>query len=447
MVNASEATFAGPFIAAQNHFRRRLFTEEVRLTSDFSGPLNFMLGGLYEDGFFSNHAEILGNSAYKLAPRFADGLIPVDVRTYSAFGQLRWRIVPELELAGGLRWTDEKRSEAPFNYLTNRAVAVPVPVLRARNVAPEFTLTYTPTDDLTLFAAAKQNYKSGSFNVGTPASPGLNNAFRDERVRGAEVGLKSRLLDRQLALNVAGYYYRYKNLQVGARTPVSDGVPRIVTLNAASAKTYGVDFDAAFRPAGAEGLSLNLAINWNLGRYLNFDNAPCYGGQLASEGCDQLFNPLVDAYTAQDLSGTPLVRAPKWHANFGFSYERQIARDAKLILTNSNEFSSRYATFLAVGRPHDDNYQRRFLKTDLSLAVRTLDDRLEFAVIGKNISDKVTTGACTSANNAAGTILPNPSGGTERGPAGLDEVGCFAERGREVWLRLTWKPFGKGSNR
>jgi iron complex outermembrane receptor protein len=97
-------------------------------------------------------------------------------------------------------------------------------------------------------------------------------------------------------------------------------------------------------------------------------------------------------------------------------------------------------TFLAVGRPHQDNYQRAYAKVDLSLALRSPDQRWEFAIVGKNITDKVTTGACTSANNAAGTITPNTSGVTVRGPAGLDEVGCFADPGREVWLRVTWKP-------
>jgi hypothetical protein len=27
-----------------------------------------------------------------------------------------------------------------------------------------------------------------------------------------------------------------------------------------------------------------------------------------------------------------------------------------------------------------------------------------------------------------------------KGPAGSDELGCVPERGREVWLRLTFKP-------
>src|SRR5206468_2241355 len=90
------------------------------------------------------------------------------------------------------------------------------PKISSSNVSPEVTATYKPTTDLTIFGSYKQGFKSGSFNsinfvpATTPAS------FADEKVKGFEVGLKSRLLDRRLALNVAAYSYKYSNLQVGA---------------------------------------------------------------------------------------------------------------------------------------------------------------------------------------------------------------------------------------
>lgn len=442
LLNASQSSYAGPLISAQNTYRRRSLTEEVRLDGEFDGPIDFTLGAFYEDGRFSNHASVLGNTALGFPAVVTNGVVPVDIKTYSAFGQLRWNLTPQLELAGGLRWTDEERRQAPFNYTANAPIAVPVLGIRSRNLAPEATLTYKPTGDLTVFAAVKQGYKSGSFTVATPPSAGMNNSFGDERVRGGEVGLKGRLADRQIQFNLAAYSYWFKGLQVGARTPVTDGVPRILTLNAGSAKTWGVDFDASYRPRAVDGLTLNAAVNWNRGRYTRFNNAPCYGGQLITDGCDQLFNPLVNAYTAQDLSGTPLVRAPEWGLSFGAEYEMELARGFRLVLTNNNQYSSRYTTFPAVGRPNDDNYQSAFAKVDLGAALRAPNDRWEVAVIGKNITDKLTTGGCTPANQAQGTVVANPSGGTVRGPAGFDEVSCNVNPGREVWLRLTLRPFG-----
>ena len=33
------------------------------------------------------------------------------------------------------------------------------------------------------------------------------------------------------------------------------------------------------------------------------------------------------------------------------------------------------------------------------------------------------------------------TGGTVRGPAGVDELVCYMDRGRELWVRLTFRPY------
>jgi outer membrane receptor protein involved in Fe transport len=291
-----------------------------------------------------------------------------------------------------------------------------------------------------VFGALKQGYKSGSFSIATPPVTGIDNSFGDERVRGGEAGLKSRLLDRQLALNVAGYFYNYSGLQVGVISPPRNGVPIIQTVNAATARTYGLDLDAAYRPAAIAGLGVNAALNWNHARYLKFNNAPCWGGQLIVEGCNQNFNPATGAYTAQDLSGTPLIRAPEWQATAGFDYQFPLSHDYRLVFGNSNELSSRYVTFLAVDRPNNDNYQSAFVKIDLSLKLQGPDNRWEVAVIGKDLNDKVTSGNCVASPLRGGAIIGTPSGGATR-VAGIDPASCFADPGREVWLRFTVRPF------
>jgi iron complex outermembrane recepter protein len=447
LVNASESTFSGPLIGVNNRFRRHELSEEVRANSEFSGPLNFTAGALYEDGDLADHVTVLGNGAYPghypaafpLAPTLVDGVTPVDIKTYSLFGQGRWNIVERLELAAGLRWTDEKRDETPFDPRTGVVTLVPTPQIQSKNVSPEVTLTYKAADDLTVFGALKQGYKSGSFSIATPPVAGVDNSFGDERVRGGEVGVKSRLLERQLALNVAGYFYNYSGLQVGVISPPRNGVPIIQTVNAATARTYGLDFDAAYRPAAIEGLGMTAASSWNHARYLKFNNAPCWGGQSISEGCNQSFNPTTGVYTAQDLSGTPLVRAPEWQANLGFEYLFPLRNDYRLVFGNSNAISSRYVTFLAVDRPNNDNYQSAFVKIDLSLTLQGPGNRWEVAVIGKDLNDKVTSGNCVSSPLRGGALIATPSGGASE--ASIDPASCFADPGREVWLRFTVRPF------
>jgi hypothetical protein len=68
-------------------------------------------------------------------------------------------------------------------------------------------------------------------------------------------------------------------------------------------------------------------------------------------------------------------------------------------------------------------------------------DRWEFALIGRNLNNAITTGACVNSNLQGGGIPGTQITGTNlRGPAGTDEIGCITDRGREIWLRVTFKP-------
>jgi iron complex outermembrane receptor protein len=193
LINTPNATPAGPTLAFSNSFHRNDFAEELRLNSEFAAPVNFTLGAFYQDSNFLDGVASQGNKACGFGPFGTDNQTRVDIKAYSLFGQVRWEIVPKLELAGGARWTDETRRQAPFNVLANQPIPVAIDKIHSSNIAPEFTLTYTPIDDLTLFAAARKTSKSGSFSVGSAPAPNSDNSFGEEWAKGGEVGLKSRL--------------------------------------------------------------------------------------------------------------------------------------------------------------------------------------------------------------------------------------------------------------
>src|SRR5690606_18880330 len=112
MTNATQSTFAGPAIGAHGTFERRDLTQELRVNSELSGPLNFTLGGFYQDSYFENFVKVYGNRSYNLAETLQDGVVRVDIKTYSLFGQARWQLTPQVELAAGARWNDETRTVA-----------------------------------------------------------------------------------------------------------------------------------------------------------------------------------------------------------------------------------------------------------------------------------------------------------------------------------------------
>ncbi|MDZ4321524.1 MAG: TonB-dependent receptor plug domain-containing protein, partial [Phenylobacterium sp.] len=96
-----------------NQDQSSAFSQELRIATDFTGPFNVVVGGYFE----SAKRDTLGNGAIASV-----GLDPVTGRydnwslisenhgkTYSLFGQAIWNILPNLELAGGVRWTRETK--------------------------------------------------------------------------------------------------------------------------------------------------------------------------------------------------------------------------------------------------------------------------------------------------------------------------------------------------
>ena len=457
-------------IVADKSFGRREFTQELRVTSDYSSPLNFTAGGFYQDGRMTNFISLFGNTnlfapGVGLPPILQQGSHDVHIRSASAFAQVRYKIVPKLELSAGARYTDEKRrDDATRSFFGGPFADVTPPRIHSKNWSPEFTATYTPTDDLTIFGSLKQAYKSGSYNLIVPVPadpPGYagtpnDNSFGDERIRGGELGIKARLADRQIFINLAGYYYTYKGLQVGVNEAEVGGLTIIRTVNAGNARIYGADFDFSYRPATIPGLNIHGAVNYNHARFTSFNGAPCWGGETIAEGCNTVpitptaaqiaggyyslgANGQPVIYSGQNLKGQPLTRAPSWQATLGTSYEMPVGQNKRLNFGIDGQYSSRYSTNLGLSRP--DFYQRAYGKINANIGLHGPDDAWEFALIGNNLTDKLTTGNCTNLNYAGGQVLPGAiSGAPIKGPSGSDELICTFDRGRQVILRLTLRP-------
>jgi iron complex outermembrane receptor protein len=430
-------------------FYNRQVSQELRLTSDYGkdSPVNFMVGGYYQNNTIMNQLAVDDNQVLHLPPVLLAVRHYVFAKASSAFGQLMWNITDQLELAGGARWTHEARSHEQDNLNLAQGPLGPTllidPRISSNNTSPELSLTYKPTDDFTVFGSAKQGFKSGSFNSSTFIGPTTKASFNDEKVTGGEAGIKTRLLDRQVMLNLAAYHYHYQDLQVGAlelqQLPAGGGVTyNLRTINAASANVDGVDFDITYAPRAIEGLSVYGATNYNRALYGSFPNAPCGNGQTIAQGCNQLFSTALNVYTAQDLSGRRLVNAPLWSGTLGADYEMPVSNDMRLTLGADANFSSSYSTVL-IDMPGFS--QSRYAKFGANATLKGRDDAWEVSVIGKNLANKYIASWCSNSNLQNATILGGQiSGSTLQGPAGGDEAACSVQRGREVWLRVTLRP-------
>jgi iron complex outermembrane recepter protein len=420
----------------------KAFSQELRAQTTLDGPINGMIGALYQNtrrdfGQFIAFAGLRNSAAAPsdvyVATRktsFTKG------ETIAVFGQLSWQIVPQLELAGGVRYTHETKDSFFSQPYNNPGV---VSIFRPaddpdglgeitanqtfNNWSPEVTLTWKPVDDILVYGAFKTAYKSGGFSNGGinskfSANPLDDLTFDPERARGFEAGIKTTLADNQLRLNLTAFTYKYLDLQVDF---FNSPIFAFQTLTA-DARTSGVEVEFEYAPRSIAGLNIHGSLNYTDARYTDFPNAPCYAGQTPAEGCTLIGG----IFSEQNLNDAPLSVAPKWTGNFGVAYDAPVGSDFRIGFNVDARYSDAY---LASGFGNPRSRQDSYVTLDVGVRFGAEDDNWEIALIGKNL---------TNVFYVSG-VVDGPSTGSGTGtPAGIraDQLG-FVNLPRTVRVQVT----------
>ncbi|WP_334185650.1 TonB-dependent receptor [Novosphingobium sp.] len=420
----------------------KAFSQEFRALTQFDGPFNMMLGMLYQKTRRDFEQYVLvGGVSNSAAPAGLEHVATAKTsftkgETMAVFGQITYKILPTLELAGGARYSDETKNSFFTQFYNNPLVTSifrdqfdpdGLGVVTARqhftNWSPEATLTWKPTEDLMVYGAYKTAYKSGGFSNGginskLSADPNADLTFDPEKAEGFELGFKSTLLNRQLRFNVTAFNYKYKNLQVDF---FNSPIFAFQTLTA-DARTKGVEAEFQFAPNGIPGFDLHGSVNYNKARYTDFPLAPCYAGQTPAAGCN------LAGGSRQDLSGQTLSVAPLWTGNLGVNYEMSVGSAMKLGLNVDAKYSGSYLAS-AFGNPL--SRQGKYVTLDAGLRFGAEDDNWQLAVIGKNLTNRFyVTGVVDGPSTGSGTGTP--------GGIRADQLG-FGTLPRTVMVEVTKK--------
>lgn len=418
------------------------FSQEVRALTSYDGPVNVMVGALYQKTKrdFEQYVAFAGlrNSATTPQNRYLASSKDsfTNGETTAIFGQVTWKVVPDVELAGGVRYTHEtKDSFLTQNYNNPGLLGIfrdqldpdglgEVTAKQTFNDwSPEASITWKPSRDVLVYGAYKTAYKSGGFSNGGINSkfspdPLADLTFNPERARGFEFGLKSTVADNQLRLNFGLFHYKYKDLQVDF---FNSPIFAFQTLTA-DARTKGAEFEFEYAPRSLNGLNLRGSVNYTKANYTSFPQAPCYAGQTIAQGCT-----LIGGLNArQNLTGAPLSVAPKWTGNLGVGYEGPVGSDLKFGINVDSRFSGSY---LASGFGNPFSRQKSYMTIDAGVRIGAEDDNWQVAVIGKNLTNKFYVSGVVDG--------PSTGGGTGTN-AGLraDQLG-FGNLPRTVQVQLT----------
>lgn len=308
------------------------FSEELQLSGK-SDRFNWLLGFFYfhekdngvdADPFDPGSTLGFGTPGFIVAGYRAGGFIKTDA--LAGFGQASYEIVSKLRLTLGARYSTElKTDHDEFAFdVTNAYVpgTLATPQFTAdrnkrfNSFTPRVALDYQATPDLLLYASWSKGFKSGTYNLGSLQPP-----VQPEKISAFEGGIKSRLFDRRLRMNLAGFYYDYKDLQIGK---VVNAQPLLE--NAATATIYGleVELQAQVTPR----FELNANGSWlhaRFNRYVSADPARPFGDSSTFVDASGNYLPGATAATpgatpAFNLSGNSLSQSPNFTAFVGAQY-------------------------------------------------------------------------------------------------------------------------------
>lgn len=402
------------------------YTQELRLTSDFDGAFNFMLGAFYEDRTF-----IFDTAQQGVNISFV-GADPITGFTYdwdkthttktealSFFGSAMIDLTDKLELSGGIRYTDESKVQTiavPYVHLFLQGPAFVRPGFfsgpinfKDDNFSPEITLRYQANDDLNFFASYKTGFKSGGIDNSALPSNSLSQAaltgdfsaliFQSEKAEGGEVGFKSQWAGRSFTLNATAYYYVFTDLQVqnfNAQTI------QFITSNAGELTTKGVDLEARWNTP-VDGLNLSANLSW-----------------LDTEYTADFFQPGGQGGVI-NLKGRRGSQAPEWSGNFAADWAIPLSDNLELFLSGNATYNDGYITDET---SLNDYVQPSFWTLDTNVSIGHPDGNWKLSLIATNLTDKIFV------ITSGGRPFLSPTG---------DDLVLTQNRGRQVFAEMSFR--------
>jgi iron complex outermembrane recepter protein len=296
-------------IAQSQYLNVKALSQELRFESPKNNKLFWMFGGYLIDTkrFISTGNLVdLGRGVFPVYrtpstnPNSPQQTFLSDEQNnfaWALFANLGYDLSDQLRVDGSLRYDRDKRVNTtltPTGFLPN-VPGFPQGATGQKRRAvfddlqPKLTVSFKPTDDVTLYGGYSRGFRSGGFNqtgVGAVAGGngivGVSDIFKEETANTFEAGIKTRLMDRKLTFNAAVYSTLTKNsyffVFLAANSTQNLG-------NVPKARIQGFELEANFRPT--PDIQLNAAAGYTWSDIKAFPDRTAVGNEL----------PLISRYT------------------------------------------------------------------------------------------------------------------------------------------------------
>ena len=328
---------------------RDVNSTELRYASDFASPVNFVAGAYrqYEtndltvnvvttndlgvpDGPFSTANSQDALNFPGVGHTFFGRTDDRTTTQYAGFGEVTWKITPDLAVVGGLRYFSEKlegvqEQTHPFGGFPPGPTLVSDadPTITYNKVTYKVNISYKFNESVLAYATVSTGFRGGGLNaVSEPFEP-IPRSFAPDTLTNYELGAKGRLFDGLLDYQVDAYLIHWNNIQIQETT--ADGAFPF-TGNAGTAQVKGTEFEFTARPI--QYLKASFAGSYQHA-YLTSDNAAAVKS-----------NPTLG------VTGEDIPDVPKVQFSLGLNYTRPIYNDwSGMVATDINYRGSENSYF------------------------------------------------------------------------------------------------------
>ena len=266
-------------------------SHELRLTSNFDGPFNFVAGLYsfevdYEQFWDVSHLHftlfaITGGFLYP------DNNTPTSVRSQgqrqqtdssAAFISADWAFNDRWTLTFGGRYTEEEKDfegddgSIAWDPAAGETRPTDHATWNKSNKWSEFTpsaaLRFRLSDNTMLWASYAEGFKSGGYFGRQANFQNIDVTFDPESVQNIELGFKSTLLDGAMTLNAAYFFNDYEDKQESILVPRGPADVATIVRNAATEEISGLEVDLNWQIT--ERWSLRANYGYLDAKYENF---------------------------------------------------------------------------------------------------------------------------------------------------------------------------------
>jgi len=376
------------YVNATYFGRTKQITQDLRLTSDFSGPFNFIVGAFYSEEKILNYndlpffmdIDVNGDGAID-AQDCVDGGFFVACNYFNRFRQektsvaaysdVTYELTDRFTLRGGLRYTHDEgelrdfyaqlraRDQTPlFNIIPGSETdlfATSAMDFEDDNVSGKIGVDYDLSDTTMLYASYSRGYRGAAFNAQAFFSPDELSIAKPEKLQSVEAGFKSELFSRRVRFNGSAFWYEYENQQVLDVSPTI-GIQTLVNLP--KSRILGTELDLQVRVTDHLGLSL----------------AAGYTDSEVKTGRSQ----------GVDISGNRLVSAPRFTLSSSVDWSIPIGQwGAVDVRVDAAYASKQYYDLLNRASTTEDGYWLM----NSRIRLHPNDDRYGVALWAKNLTN------------------------------------------------------------